>query len=197
MNDMLKQIPMPLPLGGVACLNFINTIEYRGTETPIEFLHSYSHVIVAAHDYQMISEAEFLALADQQPTDQLFHAALDLREALYQIFMAHLEGREPDLTQLNHWLSAAGEQRIISAAGEGFAWRWRAPVLEIPLYLVALSAAELLTGAGLAKVRQCPNCRWLFLDTSRNGLRRWCSMDHCGSQVKSRRQYARKQQAKR
>ncbi|MFD0480100.1 CGNR zinc finger domain-containing protein [Nonomuraea thailandensis] len=39
---------------------------------------------------------------------------------------------------------------------------------------------------------ECPSCGWLFLDTTRNGSRRWCSMAMCGSQVKSRRYYAAK-----
>jgi len=45
------------------------------------------------------------------------------------------------------------------------------------------------------RVRQCPganDCGWLFYDTSRNGSRRWCSMEGCGSRVKMRQQYAKK-----
>ena len=43
-------------------------------------------------------------------------------------------------------------------------------------------------------VKECPgagDCGWLFYDTSRNGARRWCSMEGCGSGVKMRRHYAR------
>ncbi|WP_344746998.1 CGNR zinc finger domain-containing protein [Streptosporangium vulgare] len=36
----------------------------------------------------------------------------------------------------------------------------------------------------------CPSCYWLFLDTSKNGRRRWCSMTTCGSRDKARRYYA-------
>jgi predicted RNA-binding Zn ribbon-like protein len=36
-------------------------------------------------------------------------------------------------------------------------------------------------------VKLCAQCSWLFVDRSRNGSRRWCSMGECGAQVKMRR----------
>ncbi|MGH3132366.1 MAG: CGNR zinc finger domain-containing protein [Gaiellaceae bacterium] len=50
------------------------------------------------------------------------------------------------------------------------------------------------------RVKECPgagDCGWLFYDTSRNGTRRWCSMEGCGSRVKMRRQYARRRESHR
>jgi predicted RNA-binding Zn ribbon-like protein len=41
-------------------------------------------------------------------------------------------------------------------------------------------------------VRACGGCGWLFLDTSKNHSRRWCSMDACGNQAKARRHYRRR-----
>jgi predicted RNA-binding Zn ribbon-like protein len=52
----------------------------------------------------------------------------------------------------------------------------------------------LLTAPELQRVRACPglgDCGWLFLDTSKSGRRRWCSMEGCGSRAKMRRYYAR------
>ena len=48
---------------------------------------------------------------------------------------------------------------------------------------VALAATELLAGDHLHRVRECEgrNCGWLFLDTTRNGTRRWCTAEECGS----------------
>jgi predicted RNA-binding Zn ribbon-like protein len=38
------------------------------------------------------------------------------------------------------------------------------------------------------RVKACaePNCRWAFLDLSRNGSRRWCDMSECGNRAKNR-----------
>ena len=35
------------------------------------------------------------------------------------------------------------------------------------------------------KVCASPDCRWSFLDTSRNRSRRWCSMSGCGNRAKN------------
>lgn len=43
------------------------------------------------------------------------------------------------------------------------------------------------------RVRRCahPACVLYFHDTSRNGTRRWCSMEACGNRAKAGRHYAR------
>ena len=53
------------------------------------------------------------------------------------------------------------------------------------------SAVELLTSERIARVKSCPSCGWFFLDVTKNGSRRWCSMDMCGSSAKSRAYYWR------
>jgi predicted RNA-binding Zn ribbon-like protein len=40
------------------------------------------------------------------------------------------------------------------------------------------------------KVCARDTCRWAFYDSSRNQVRRWCSMAGCGNYVKMRRSYA-------
>jgi predicted RNA-binding Zn ribbon-like protein len=60
---------------------------------------------------------------------------------------------------------------------------------------VAWSVAELLMSEDLHRVRECagPDCGWLFMDTSKNGSRRWCSMETCGNRAKARRHRERRQ----
>ena len=57
---------------------------------------------------------------------------------------------------------------------------------------VAVAAYDLLTGGQLHRVKHCAQCHWLFLDRSKNGSRRWCSMEDCGASVKMRRYVARR-----
>ncbi|WP_412543337.1 CGNR zinc finger domain-containing protein [Longispora sp. K20-0274] len=56
---------------------------------------------------------------------------------------------------------------------------------------LAASAVELMLHGPFDRLGECPSCGWLFLDTSRNGQRRWCSMATCGGRVKARRHHAR------
>ena len=72
-----------------------------------------------------------------------------------------------------------------SRAAETLPWALLAPVL--------WSAGDLLAGPRLGRVRRCanPQCLWLFLDDSKTGNRRWCSMATCGNRAKAHRHYLR------
>jgi predicted RNA-binding Zn ribbon-like protein len=84
----------------------------------------------------------------------------------------------------------------IAPSGGGFAWEWYEVdgALDLPVWIVARSAADLLMSADLTRVRKCASekCDWLFLDASRNRSRRWCDMAVCGNRAKARRNYARR-----
>jgi predicted RNA-binding Zn ribbon-like protein len=60
---------------------------------------------------------------------------------------------------------------------------------------LAGSALALLSAEVRQRLRICPNCRWLFLDRSRNGSRVWCDMAVCGNRAKARRHYNRRRGA--
>ncbi|MGW0843269.1 CGNR zinc finger domain-containing protein [Streptomyces sp. NPDC002787] len=56
------------------------------------------------------------------------------------------------------------------------------------LSTVARDAVDLLTGPYAERLRMCAGdrCYLLYVDTSRPGRRRWCSMEHCGNRHKVR-----------
>jgi predicted RNA-binding Zn ribbon-like protein len=49
---------------------------------------------------------------------------------------------------------------------------------------LAQSAAELFSAVDRTRVRKCAHCVGHFLDTSKKGTRRWCSMKLCGNRFK-------------
>jgi predicted RNA-binding Zn ribbon-like protein len=55
------------------------------------------------------------------------------------------------------------------------------------LSTLARDAIDLVTGPYARRVRECASdeCALLFVDTSRPGRRRWCSMDGCGNRAKT------------
>ena len=70
-------------------------------------------------------------------------------------------------------------------------------MLDIDLALLHVELVEtlaVLAGPRLPLVRQCNNerCLWLFVDDSKSGTRRWCSMASCGNRAKAHRHYARR-----
>ena len=49
---------------------------------------------------------------------------------------------------------------------------------------IAIAVSELLSDAPPARLRKCEACIVHFLDTSKKGSRRWCSMNICGNKIK-------------
>ncbi len=62
------------------------------------------------------------------------------------------------------------------------------PSAEVPALLstIARDMIEVVTGPLASRIRRCEgvNCAIPFVDTSRPGTRRWCSMDRCGNRAK-------------
>jgi predicted RNA-binding Zn ribbon-like protein len=123
--------------------------------------------------------------------DRLLAEVRALRGAVYTVFRAVAEGREPDAGALETLAGlhaeAVARARLVPADG-GFAFAWDGEVLG-PL---AAAAVDLLRHGPLDRLKLCDACPWLFLDTSRNHSRRWCSMNECGSRLKMRRYRARR-----
>ncbi|MCP4202542.1 MAG: hypothetical protein GY769_11480 [bacterium] len=188
--------------GGALCLDFANTWEDR-SRAETEKLHGFVDLLAFADQVGILGRRQagaLEAMARDQPqrAEKALATAIDLREALYRIFEARVTGgsaRSGDLERVNAAFADATARLRLETDGTGFAWGWHglASSFEAPLAPIARSAAELLTGAELERVRECDGerCTWLFLDSSRNRSRRWCSMETCGNRAKARRHYSR------
>ena len=194
----------PRLLGGWLCLLFANTVEAPISASPLDFLGSYPDLARWGWHAGVLEEAEVERLTEAAARDPegaaaAFRRALALRDAVDRLFRAVARSETPDGRDLalvwKEHAAAVAHGRLLPA-GDGFAWSWDGTPVDLgrPLWPVARSAVELLTGEDLRRVKECPgadDCGWLFYDTSRNGARRWCSMEGCGSRVKMRRHYAR------
>lgn len=191
---------------GALCLDFANTVAWHASDEPRDRLHGYGDLIRWGEGAGLLSavEAQRLAQAAEEHPEAaqaVFAAAVELREALYRIFAGVAAGKSvdpADLERLNRHLSWALPHRKIVPALPAFTWVWQAEPgdLEQIVWPVVRSAADLLTGDTLERVGQCADdrgCGYLFVDTSRNRSRRWCSMESCGNRAKVRRHYRRQQ----
>lgn len=201
---MLETQPAPKFqfVGGDLSLNFCNTVGGKRGGIAREKLHSLIDFIAWGEQAKLLKleQAEvFTSEAARHPAKaaELLTRAIELREAIFRIFLSASDGKKPaqdDMARLNAELAASlGRLRIGTVTdGEGFAWQWADEQLE-PEHLlgpIARSAAELLVQADLvAKIHQCEgdNCGWLFMDCSKNHSRRWCDMRDCGNRAKVRR----------
>jgi predicted RNA-binding Zn ribbon-like protein len=191
-------------LGGWLCLDFVNSIENRAG-MPEDFLTSYPDLVRWGVHAGLVTDATAarliaLAAADEPAARAALHRALTLRAALHRLFLAIATGQRPDPADLEHLRRAYADAMsgaTLVPTGERFAWEWRPDEqrLDHVLWPVARSAVELLMTGNLRRIKLCENpygCGWLFYDGSKNGSRRWCSMEGCGSQVKMRRQSAKR-----
>jgi predicted RNA-binding Zn ribbon-like protein len=144
------------------------------------------------------------AAADDDPAARAsLAAATTLREAIYRAFAAIAHDAAPppaDLATLQRAYGQAMRHASLVRSHGGFAWSWDGEgALDRVWWPIAQSAVELLTGGPLERVKQCAGrsgCGFLFFDTSRNRVRRWCSMDECGWQEKAGLQTARRRAAR-
>jgi predicted RNA-binding Zn ribbon-like protein len=192
-------------VGGEPCLDFTNTVGGDRRTTPTEHLHGYGDLVAWAREGKLLTPAQARALllrAQREPEAAAgaLRAAVELREALFETFFALAESKRPSpqhLEVLNRALADALAHRRVVQSGRGFSLGWDgSDDLRRMLWPVALSAAELLAGGHPAPVKRCgmweaSGCSWLFVDESRNGSRRWCSMKDCGNRAKARRHYRR------
>jgi len=165
------------------CLDFANTRYWRGKASPTETLKQPQDLAAWAKSARQLPAREF-------------DSALGLRESIYRLFDASAQSRAPaarDLEALNRALAAAPARTTLKRSRDGYAWDVAVkPGTALSLLAPVLwSAGDLLAGPRLERVRRCanPECGWLFLDDSRAGKRRWCSMSACGNRAKARRHY--------
>ena len=130
-----------------------------------------------------------------------FARVLACRDDMYEIFLALADGSAPPEAALRRlhlaYVEALAHGRLASGA-EGCAWTWDpGGDLLAPLWPIVAAAVELLTHGPADRIKSCGACRFLFIDQSKNGSRRWCSMDDCGKAAKIARYLQRRSGAQR
>jgi predicted RNA-binding Zn ribbon-like protein len=176
---------------GRISLDFIRTLRYRGRpgeteELPDEaaldqWLRQFGPAIEAAAPEARAPET------GPRPGPAELAGARRLREAVYTLVTAARDGSAaPPAARetVNAAAEPAGPVPRLAADGQ-LSWHAADPVGAV-LALVARDGLDLVTSPALGRLRSCanPDCRVLFLDSSRPGARRWCDMNTCGNQAK-------------
>jgi predicted RNA-binding Zn ribbon-like protein len=192
-------------VGGELCLDFANTVNGHTRPNPHEYLQDYRDLVLWGKHAGILNSGETEKLlrearANILAAKEVLKSGLELRETIFRTFSAITRGKEAseqDLQKLNAaWREGMGHTRLIRS-GRGFDLAWDdEPCLESPLRAVTASAVRLLTSSDVHQVRQCAGegCDWLFVDLSRNHLRKWCSMEECGNRAKMKRRRIKKAQ---
>ncbi|MBI3707263.1 MAG: CGNR zinc finger domain-containing protein [Proteobacteria bacterium] len=188
------------------CLNYANTLSWRGSETPAETLHDLADLLgwierSAGMGAGAAREIRQWSRDRHRKAAKLFAAAIAMREAIFRIFAAVAVGEpigDQDFVALQTALAEAPARSRLARVDSRYAWRIEHLRPSVPGLLapVLWSAGDLVLNAGHRRIRQCANekCLWLFLDESKSGTRRWCDMTSCGNRAKARRHYSKMMQ---
>jgi len=163
---------------GRLCLDFVATLGSRG-QLNLERLREPGDL------ERWLAQAGLGVRGPVSPAD--LAAAVRLREAIYGLVLLDPGGRRPGAARVvNQMAAPAPLVPELDEGGRGAAWASGGTVAQA-LSSVARDAIDLLSGPLIGRVRSCagPDCTILFIDTSRPGKRRWCSMEACGNQAKS------------
>jgi len=184
-------------IGGAVCLDFTNTVDPRHrTADRIDYLADYQallswSLLVGLLDRGTEARLNERARRHRAEAKRVLERALALREAIYELLgRPGTRNRMPALAVLNAEHERASSRRTVVASAGSFRRSWVADdELDRMLWPLAECAVELMTSPLLARIRECEGdeCGWLFLDTSKAGRRRWCSMSDCGNRAKAKR----------
>jgi predicted RNA-binding Zn ribbon-like protein len=181
-------------LGGNLALDFANTVHSHGMADPGDDLKTAADLVGWAAQAGVLHDSEARQVGRARADEGWFRRALALRELLYEIFSRAAKRKKPKpeaLQAFQNFYQNAIRQTEFHVEANHYRLTWPAAMhpLERVAQEITRSAADLLTSEALTRVRQCSGetCSWLFVDTSRNGMRRWCDMKACGNRAKVRR----------
>lgn len=200
-------------VGGDPAIDFINTADWTGRGLELDRFASYGRLLEWTEGAGIMAPGELDALRSAAARDEyaaglVVRDAVELRELLERTCFRLVRGKgiREELAALNQgWLRGATAElalveRVADAGGSfTLGWPRAASALQSPLWIVTWSAALLLASDEAARIRRCAgiDCGWYYVDRSRNGLRRWCEMETCGTIMKSRRRAERNARADR
>jgi predicted RNA-binding Zn ribbon-like protein len=193
MSKVQSLTEMPF-IGGHVALDFVNTAEERGHPEAGDVLITPADLRLWGQRQDLISTSA----ADREDDEAELGRAREARELLYALFLARARDASPTEAQsaeLARLAGAAYQAASLEPDDDGsLRWQWSRMELSSVRHTAVAAAVDLLRTTPSPRLKQCPgdHCGWFFLDTTKRGNRRWCSMSECGQDAKDERRRARR-----
>jgi predicted RNA-binding Zn ribbon-like protein len=186
---------------GHPALELVNTLDMRFSGQTVDLIPTYRDLLRLATQLELLTTEQARKLGrsvGENEAERVLASTVELREALAAVLYGRIEGGKIPAAQiqvLEQQFRTAALHRRLLADDAHLEWSWSGVErqAEIPLWMLAQAASDLLVSSDAELVKDCgdPACRWLFLDVSKNHTRRWCDMKTCGNRMKARRHHAR------
>ena len=194
--------------GGTLALDLLNTWRFNADQ-PLDLLQSPEDLVIWLAAAGLPDGAYCAELSSSPPNRRiLLDEALWLRRDILLIVQSLVAGELPPpytVDALNRILTESGTSFRLNSLtlppeGDQEERMEGQLVLNVHEHIssvlgvlqpIALSTARIVTEANPTRIRQCAssNCMYWFLDTSKSGRRRWCSMSRCGNRAKVAKHY--------
>ena len=201
-------VPHTAPHGHQASLKdglaFVNTLEFSRGKV-IERLPGVCAALQWFHDHSLLHEETLAAesarfATDERAGERTLRRVHRVRSAVRELLVATVEQRPPgarELDEMNRALRFHYVTYLVPAPdGVSLDHKHEGDPIEGALARLAESVARELTQGRPERLRVCENeeCRWIFLDTSHSGKRKWCDMRTCGNRIKVARHRQRRRE---
>ena len=201
MSHTQAVLPEPDQVGELF-ISFGNTLEFTRNR-PIEHLPDADALLAWLRARRLVSGRGYAAEAarlrrDPEEAARRLERFRHLREVLHTIAAEVTERGHPTIDQLrllNHILRHGlhYHQLEMDPDSTRYTFAQVGDRLDQARATIASSLAQFLADDAPSRLRVCANggCRYLFIDRSPTGRRRWCDMRTCGNQAKVARHRAR------
>ncbi len=181
-------------ISSVLCLNFSNNFGNNGSFDFEDLVNWAKYTGAISND----SSVRLIKYSSSYPfkTAPIVVEARVLAKTIARIFLS-VAKRQPPLKDDLNFLNGSFEKtfpnlKLVLSPSNSFHWGWSEPTPIAPdqvLWRVILSAGETLIKETPTRIKMCAaeTCIKLFLDTSKGGQRKWCSMETCGNRLKTRK----------
>lgn len=196
MNDIHDAPPEPGSEGELF-LDFVNTVELTGG-VPADHASGGRELREWLHARGLIGSSVTVATVEHQ-----LPAFRELRGVIRELVERLSEGKRLTAAQLSKLNRAMRDgvhyhQLLQGADGHRFTVGQVGDDLDQARAAIAGSLAHYVADHSVDRLRVCANdgCRWVFVDRSPGGRRRWCDMKVCGNRAKVARHRARRREAR-
>lgn len=188
-------------LGGAAWINLVNTT-YVSNKQVVDIFHDPSRTFQWLKENNLLRESDALALENEEllvPLIDELHLLRHLCKVILSDLKQHgklslntIDQLKRLVQQVKVSLTIVHKHEKLKLVSEGITTR------DHVLYNIVYSIIHTLDNISIDRIRECEHqeCILYFVDTSKSGKRRWCSMELCGNRQKAAEFYARKKNKK-
>lgn len=182
-------------VGEHSVMDFVNT-ELKPSGELIDLLKTKDDVKRWFRETSLISDTSEIVI-----TDTYFSEIKEYRDFMKKSFFDYLKGKDSldALTQRTNQILKENEVFLqVEKNEDGFnkTFEINKKNLNVLLTTIAIEVVKLLSLKYFKYLKRCSNheCVLLFIDTSKNHSRKWCSMETCGNRTKVSRFSKRKKE---